>query len=274
MPFPYDATCSWGAGARFGPARLLEASHQVEWYDEETQGEPCRAGVCTLRPLEPVASGPEAYLSAVTRQVRAVLDADLVPVGIGGEHSITLGIVRALRQELGETFTVLQLDAHLDLRDSFQESRFSHACVMKRVLEAGLQVVQVGVRSGSSEEWDLARSGATTVFHAAQIVPAPPQTWIPKVLDSISTPGIYITVDLDGFDPSVIPGTGTPEPGGLGYWQGLALLRALARDHKVLGFDIVELDPLPGSRVSEMAAARLTYKLLGYCLAGDGNHGA
>ncbi|MBN1335667.1 MAG: agmatinase [Deltaproteobacteria bacterium] len=263
LPIPYDATCSWGVGARLGPARLLEASAQVEWYDEEIGRTPCAAGIVTLRPVEPRISGPEATLAAVEEAARQVVASGKIPVGLGGEHSITWGLVRAVRG-VHDPITVVQVDAHLDLRDTWQGSPWSHACVMRRILDDGVAVVQVGIRSSSEEEWDLVARRGLPVFRAREVVGRPGETWIPKVLESIRTEAVYLTVDLDGFDPSVVPGTGTPEPGGLGYGEGLALLRAVATSRRVVGFDVVELEPIPGSRVSEYAAARIVYKIMGY----------
>ena len=263
LPVPWDATCSWGVGARFGPARMLEASAQVEWHDEELGRSPCSAGIVTLRPVEPVVAGPEATLAAVETSARLVVAAGKVLVGLGGEHTVTWGLLQAVRA-FHEPVTVVQVDAHLDLRDTWQGSPWSHACVMRRVVEDGVPVVQVGVRSGSEEEWALSARRKLPVFRAREIVGRPGKTWIPRVLDAVRTEAVYLTVDLDGFDPSVVPGTGTPEPGGLGFWEGLALLRALASARRIVGFDVVELEPIPGSRVSEFAAARIAYKVMGY----------
>ncbi len=263
LPVPWDATCSWGTGTRLGPARLIEASAQVEWYDEELGRSPCDAGIVTLRPVEPVVSGPEATLAAVEAAARPVVAAGKVLVGLGGEHTVTWGLVQAIRA-FHEPITVVQVDAHLDLRDTWQGSRWSHACVMRRLVESGVPVVHVGIRSGSEEEWALVDRLGLPVLRAREIAGRPAETWIPRVLDAVRTDAIYLTVDLDGFDPSVVPGTGTPEPGGLGFWEGLALLRAVATARRIVGFDVVELEPVPGSRVSEFAAARIAYKIMGY----------
>ena len=261
LPVPYDATCSWGAGARFGPARLIEASAQVEWYDEELGRSPCSGGIVTLGPVEPVVSGPEATLAAVEAAARPAVAAGKVLVGLGGEHTVTWGLLQAVRS-VHPSVTVVQVDAHLDLRDTWQGSPWSHACVMRRIVDSGVPVVQTGIRSGSEEEWALAARLGLPVFRAREI--AGRIDWIPRVLDAIPTEEVYLTVDLDGFDPSVVPGTGTPEPGGLGFWEGLALLRAVASARRVVGFDVVELEPIAGSRVSEFAAARIAYKIMGY----------
>ena len=267
LPLPYDATCSYGAGARLGPQQILAASHQVEWYDEETDSEPWRQGICTLRPVEPVVSGPEAYLDEVFRiALRPVADGKTL-VGIGGEHSVTWALVRAVARRHKDV-TVLQIDAHLDLRVSYQGSPFSHASVMHRVRAAGIPAVQVGVRSGSRDEWERVRRGGLSVFTAAAIQHTPDAEWIAAVIDAIPTGEVYVTIDVDGFDPAVFPGTGTPEPGGLSWWQGLALLRAVSEQRHVVGFDVVEVSPRPGCLVTEYTAAKLIYRMMAYLVAG------
>lgn len=276
LPLPYDATCSYGVGCRFGPARILEASAQVEWYDEELDFSPCEAGICTLRPVDPLISGPEVYFGSISPLARAIIEGGKTLVGIGGEHSVTWGLYRGLVSASASgsapsRFTVVQIDAHLDLRETYQGSSSSHACVMRRILDDGTPVVHVGVRSGTEEEWNLVRERQLPCFPAREIVRLPDDEWIPRVLSAIGTHDVYLSIDLDGFDPSVLPGTGTPEPGGLGYWQGLALIRQIARRHRILAFDAVELEPIPGSRVSEFAAAKILYKTMGYILEGSGD---
>lgn len=263
LPLPYDATCSWGAGTRAGPGALLEASRQVEWYDEELDQETWRAGIATLRPVEPVVSAPEHYLASVRSTAMAVVEAGRFPVGLGGEHSVTAALVAAAAVR-HPGLAVLQVDAHLDLRESYQGSPHSHACVARRLHEAGHPLVQVGVRSGTASEWRFARRHAAGLFPAREIADAHPDSWVPRVIDALPPGPVYVTVDLDGFDPAVIPGTGTPEPGGLRWYPVLALLKAVARCRQVVGLDVVELDPRPGCRVSEFAAARLVYRVLGY----------
>lgn len=265
LPLPYDATCSYGVGTRFGPARILEASHQVEWYDEETGTEPGLEGVCTLRPVDPVLSSPDAYHDAVLEAARPALAEGKVLIGIGGDHSVSWGPIRAARERYPD-LAVVQIDAHLDLRDQYQGSQASHACILRRVVDGGIPTVQVGIRSGTREEWALVRERGLPVFRARDIVGAPPESWIPRVLAAIPSRHVYLTMDVDGFDPSVFPGTGTPEPGGLSWYQGLALVRALTEAHKVVAFDCVEVEPVPGSHVSEFAAAKLIYRVMAGCL--------
>jgi agmatinase len=267
LPMPFDGTCSYGVGTRFGPAACIAASHQVEWYDDELGIEACEAGIATLRAAEPAAGGPVQQIQAFEAQAAAVVAEGKTLVGLGGEHSVSYASYRALAQRW-PGLSVLQIDAHLDLRPSYQGTVASHASVMRRVHDAGATTVQVGVRSGSVEEWELVADRGLAVFRAQDIVPRPASVWIPQVLAALPPGPLFITVDLDGFDPSVIPGTGTPEPGGLGWWQGLALLRAVCAARPVVGLDVVELEPQAGSRISDFAAARLVYKLMGYVLQG------
>lgn len=267
LPLPYDATCSYGSGTRHGPDALLAASRQVEWYDEELGFSPAEAGIVTLRAVEPVVAGPGAYVEAVAAAARPVLAEGRTLVGLGGEHTVSLGLIEAAR-ERWDDLTVVQVDAHLDLRDRYQGSPFSHASVMRRVLDMGLPVVHVGARSGDEDEWGLVASRGLPCFRARELATRPVEDWVQAVVAAVRTPRVYLTVDLDGFDPSVIPGTGTPEPGGIGFWEGLRLFRALAAAREVVAFDVVELEPEPGSRVSEFAAAKITYKIMGYLAAG------
>ncbi len=267
LPMPYDATCSYGVGTRNGPAACIAASHQVEWYDEELGIEACEAGIVTLRAPDVVASGPVAQIEVFEAAAREVVQAGKTLVGLGGEHSVSFACYRAL-VERWPGLSVLQIDAHLDLRPEYHGTVASHAAVMRRMLEAGAPTVQVGIRSGSMEEWELVHEQGLAVFRAQDIAPRPASEWVPRVIEALPPGPVFVTVDLDGFDPSVIPGTGTPEPGGLGWWQGLALLRAVAAARPVVGFDLVELEPQAGSRVSDFAAARLAYKVMGYLLQG------
>lgn len=267
LPMPYDATCSYGVGTRHGPAAIIAASHQVEWYDEELGVEACEAGIVTLRAPDVVASGPVAQIEAFETAAGVVVGAGKTLVGLGGEHSVSYACFRALRARW-PGLSVLQIDAHLDLRPEYHGTVASHAAVMHRILADGARTVQVGIRSGSIEEWQLVAERGLSVFRAQDIAPRPAAEWVPQVVAALPPGPVFVTVDLDGFDPSVIPGTGTPEPGGLGWWQGLALLRAVCAARPVVGFDVVELEPQAGSRVSDFAAARLVYKMMGYVLAG------
>ncbi|MGQ9496148.1 MAG: agmatinase [Thermoanaerobaculaceae bacterium] len=266
---PYDLTTSYQPGARRGPIALLEASCHLETYDEELGLDLSELlQLETLAPIVPDTSGPEATMARIEEVARDVLQQGFFLVGVGGEHSVTLPLVKAVchhHPKLG----VLQLDAHADLREDFEGSPFNHACVMKRILDLGLPLAQVGVRSLSREEHELMKSrGVVTVF-APEATEAPLETWLPRILDALPEE-IYITVDLDVFDPAIMPSTGTPEPGGLFWNRALAILRAVCRAKRVVAFDVVELAPLPGFVAADFLAAKLLYKLLGYSFLGSG----
>jgi agmatinase len=268
LPLPYDLTTSYQPGARRGPLAILEASTHLETYDEELDRETWReVGIVTLPAVVPDTSGPAATMARIERIARGVVDGGRLLVGLGGEHSVTAPLVRAVRgrhPRLG----VLQLDAHADLRDTFEGSPLNHACVMHRILDDGVPIAQVGVRSLTGEERELIRArGICTVF-AAEAVGEPVGSWIGRVIDALPDE-VYVTVDLDAFDPAVMPATGTPEPGGLDWYRALAVLRAVARARRVVGFDVVELAPLPGLVAPDFLAAKLVYRLLGYAFPAD-----
>ncbi len=260
IPLPYDGTATWRTGARDGPAAIIEASQALELFDEQLLFSPCKVGIATLEPLEPDARGPEYQVAAVSRHLAPVIRDGKFPVALGGEHSLTLGCVEAFGEASApdEPLSVLQIDAHADLRDVYQNSRFSHACVMRRVLEK-CPVVQVGVRSFSEEEHEFMVQNGLETFTMDRIRSDP--GWIFKVVEALSG-RVYLTIDLDGLDPSICPGVGTPEPGGLDWHQVLDLLGALFSSRRVVGADVVECSPLPGHHSSEYLAARLVYKLV------------
>jgi len=256
IPVPYDGTSTWHKGADAGPRALLDASAAVELYDIETDREPWRAGVRTLPALECPAD-PEAMSEQVRETVAAVLAAGEMPVVLGGEHSVTIGAVNAVADRF-EDLTILQIDAHADTREEYEGSPHNHACVMARARER-CPIVQVGIRAVDAEEMpglDPAR-----VFWAHDIVGATDDSWIDRVV-ALLTSNVYVTIDLDAFDPSLVPATGTPEPGGLEWYPVNRLLRRVARSCRVVGFDVVELLPAEGQHASAFAAAKLVYRFL------------
>lgn len=258
IPVPYDATTSFGGGARNGPHAIITASRQVEFYDLELKDEVAfRIGMHTTDEVEPDSDSPQKTIARVSEVVAEVLEKGKFPVVLGGEHSVSLGPVSALTKKYPK-LSVLQLDAHGDLRDSYEGSRYNHACVMRRVRETVKgPVVQVGVRSMDKSEAEYIQKNRLqdyvfgTEFDSGKIA---------KLLSD----DVYITIDLDAFDPCEVPGVGTPEPGGLRWAQVLPLLRSVCSKKNVVGFDINELVPIPNTTQSEFLAAKLAYKLLCY----------
>lgn len=260
LPVPYDLTSTWQKGADRGPAALLDASQEVELYDIATRSEPWREGIATLAPILCDGS-PEELATLVNHAVTSILRRDQqpsLPVVIGGEHSVSIGAIQATAARY-DNLSVLQIDAHGDTRNSYEGSTHNHACVMARARECCDVTVAVGIRAIDASEAPGLDAGHT--FYARDIVGNADRSWIDQVVDAL-TDNVYITIDLDAFDPSVIPATGTPEPGGLGWYDVDALLRAVAARRNVVAFDVVELMPIPGHRASEFAAAKLVYQLI------------
>jgi agmatinase len=262
IPVPLEATVSYGGGTALGPAGLLRASAQVELYDELLDLEPYAYGILT-RPRVAVHGEITEVLERIEKAAAAEIEAGRLPVLLGGEHTVTLGALKALLKKRGPDFTVLTLDAHLDLRDEYEDSPYSHACVMRRALDLGLTVRHMGSRSCSTEEIELVRKLGLKPIWARQVHQDP--DWRQKALQDLSGP-IYISLDVDGLDPSIMPGTGTPEPGGLDWNQVSDWLAAACRGREVVGLDIVELAPQPGQALSDFTAARLLYRALGLAL--------
>ncbi|MCK4340227.1 MAG: agmatinase [Phycisphaerae bacterium] len=264
LPIPYEATTSFGAGTREGPRAIITASQQVELYDEELGRESIRAGVATLDPLEPDARGPEAMHQRVYTAARRIVRDGKFLIALGGEHGITSGLVRAVMTR-HKDLSVLQVDAHADLRDTYQGSPYSHACVMRRVHELGVPAVGVGIRNFSAEEARFIRREKKPLVTARACRAS--SSWIEEVVSQLSD-RVYVTIDIDGFDPAYAPGTGTPEPGGLDWYQVVDLLAAVARERQIVAADVVEVRPLPPSTVTEFLAAKLIYRLIGLVARG------
>lgn len=259
IPVPLEHSVSYGRGTAAGPAGLLEASLQLEAYDGE--GVPAYAGIYT-GPAVDCAVETAVALQQVENRVAAALAGGRVPVVLGGEHTVTLGAVRAFAAR-GEPFGVVQFDAHADLRDQYEENPFSHACVMRRIVELDIPVFQVGVRSLSVGEAVFRQDHAIAGYDAATLAQAPP----PRLALPPDFPArIYLTFDVDVFDPAVMPGTGTPEPGGLFWYEALRLIDGVLAGRRLVGFDITELAPVPGSHISEFTAAKLVYRLMAAAL--------
>jgi agmatinase len=260
---PYEHTSSYHAGSKEGPAAILRASHYVELYDEELGRETYRqGGVCTLPPLDFTGKVDEDAVALVEGRTARLLADGKFPVMLGAEHTVTLGAVRAFRKAFPR-LSVLQIDAHSDLRDAYEGNRYSHASVMARVHELGVPLVQVGIRAQCREEAELIRASADIhTLYAHQLRARPTAEWVEEAVRHL-TEDVYVTVDADGFDPSVVPAVGTPEPNGLTWHEGLALLRAACTARRVVGFDVVEVAPVPHSTISEYTLAKLVYKLIG-----------
>jgi len=258
LPVLYDLTSTYLPGSRRGPMAILEASTHLELFDEELEWEPFQVGFHTLDPLEAAASGPQDMLQEIETFADPVVQADKFPVLLGGEHSITLGAVRALKKKYSQ-MSFLQLDAHADLRDSYEGTPFSHACVGRRLVELG-PLVQVGIRSLTGEENLLIRGGRVKTFFWHRLGELP--QWEEEVCQALS-PQVYVTIDLDVLDPAIMPSVGTPEPGGLNWRAITGLLRRVAQQKRVVGFDVVELTPIPGLIAPDFLAAKLIYRFLG-----------
>ncbi len=261
IPVPYERTVSYGAGTARGPAAILEASGYVELYDEVLGEEPWRKGIHTA-PEVSSKDDPEAFLAELEERAAEVLADGKFPVFLGGEHSLTTAPVRAARDAF-EDLSVLQLDAHADLREEYHGSPWSHASVMRRVHELGIPVVPVGIRAVSPEEIGFIRAHDLPVFWSHWI--AHGEEWMDTALSAL-TETVYLTFDVDFFDPALIPATGTPEPGG-GFWhETMRFLGRVFREKRVVGMDVVELSPIDGFHAPDFVVARLVYRAIGYRL--------
>lgn len=259
LPVPYEGTVSYKHGTAQGPSAILDASQQVEWFDDELRGEFVAAGVATYPPVAPAAT-PQEEMARVKAAARRIVASGKFLLALGGEHSITSPLVEAVGEFHGP-LSVLQIDAHADLRDSYDGTRLSHACVMRRVLETAEGIVQVGIRNFSRQENDDCPRQVAN-FITPEVI-ASRRDWIDKALRPLGEK-VYLTIDIDGLDPAIAPGTGTPEPGGLTWRQTTDLLRALCTRRRVVAADIVEVRPIPPNHVTEFLAARLAYKIIAY----------
>lgn len=259
LPVPYDETSSYVKGADRGPAAILQASRAVELYDVETASEPWRRGVTTL-PALAFHGDPVELARRVAKEVGAILDRRQLPIVLGGEHSVSIGAIDAAADRFAD-LTVLQIDAHADTREEYEGSTHNHACVMARARER-CAIVQVGIRSVDAAEMPkLERDRVLFAHEIAGRAGAQRRAWIDRVVEKL-TDDVYVTIDLDAFDPSVVPATGTPEPGGLTWYEVTDLLAAVTSRRKVVAFDVVELCPMEGQHASAFTAAKLVYRLL------------
>lgn len=279
LPAPYEHTSSYILGSDHGPSAIIEASQQVELYDETLRCEPYRewGGVATARTLDLKGRVDGAAVQAIQDYVQPHVGKGKFLVTLTGEHTGALGAIRA-HAKTYPGMCVLQIDAHGDLRQAYQGNPFSHASVMARVVQDGLPLVQVGIRSISPEEIDLIeKTPRIKTFFAASILdPSGPYEgraarWIPEVVAACSGP-VYLTFDCDGLDAAIMPALGTPEPGGLGWYDTLALITALANGPGIVGMDISEIAPIEGMVAPQFGMARLIYRMLGRIRAGRRVH--
>ncbi len=262
LPVPFGGTVTYGGGTEGGPEAIRAASRQVELFDEETRREPYKAGLHAAPPLVYTGKDPGPLLDEVARRIRRYLEDGKFVVTVGGEHSISSGAVQAYAEAF-PGLVVVQLDAHSDLRESYQGSRHNHACAAARMREHA-RLIQIGIRSQSSEERDVIDRGLVEAVFAHEMAEG---GWEGRALGGIprNSP-VYVTIDLDYFDPSIMPSTGTPEPGGGEWYPTLRFLRRLAGQSRIVGFDVMELAPVPGRHAPDFLAARLIYKLLAYVI--------
>ena len=263
LPVPCDRTTSYGGGTRNGPHEILQASSHMELWDEEVGADVHGIGLFTLPEMELPFGELEPLMAEIQRVAGEVLARDKFLVTIGGEHSITPPLVAAAAAR-HRGLHVLQIDAHADLRETYMGTPHNHACAMWGSLKHA-ELTQVGIRSMSTEEAAAVRGLNTTVFYDHDMRRDP--DWITKVVASLGDP-VYITIDVDGFDPAIMPATGTPEPGGLSWYEMLALLRATIASRNVIACDVVELSPIPGMHAPNFLCAKLIYKILTYKFAG------
>ncbi|MDP4173853.1 MAG: agmatinase [Bacteroidota bacterium] len=261
---PFEKTVSYGHGTKNGPKGILEASHYVEFYDEELDRELAfEKGICSLTPIDFKNMSAKKSISFVYDKVIKLLDDGKFVVTLGGEHSLSLAPVKAHLEKF-ENLSILQFDAHSDLRQSYEGSIYSHASVMARVAELTKDIVQVGIRAQCIEESKFIKENNIKTFYARNIrLNKYGKNWEKEVLNSLKE-NVYISFDVDAFDPSFLPSTGTPEPGGLFWDETMNLLRMIGESRKIVGFDVVELAPVKNSHSSDFTAAKLVYKLLNY----------
>ena len=255
IPVPYDGTSTWVKGADRGPEALLDASANMELFDIETGAEVYKIGIHTCEPITEKKS-PDAMVAAVQAKCREMISKDKFVVTLGGEHSISIGAIYA-HQEKFDDLSILQLDAHTDLREEYEGSRNNHACVMARARENS-PIVQVGIRSMSEDE---VINTPKNVFFAHEM--RKNSEWMQQAIDKLRDQ-VYLTLDLDVFDPAYMPSTGTPEPGGMSYYEVLDFIKLLIQEKKLIGFDVVELCPNPDNKASDFLAAKLVYQILAF----------
>lgn len=267
IPVPFEATTSYITGTKNGPAAIIEASAYVELYDEELDGQVYKTGIHTDSDVQQSSDGQTSF-ARITERFKKALDDGKFPVGLGGEHSISFPAYRAFHDRF-DKLSVLQLDAHSDLRDQYEGTKYSHASVMRRIYELNPSIVQVGIRSQCIEEAEFIKRHNISTFYAHQIY----EKGFDEAIIGRLKPNVYVTIDVDFFDPAIMPATGTPEPGGFHWQQSLSFLKDVFCRRNVVGFDVVELSPIKGLVHPDFFVAKLIYKLLGYKFL-ETRHGA
>lgn len=266
LPLPYERTTTYIKGAKDGPSAIIDASGYLERFDDELNQETFKIGIHTMNSPDIGQLSSEEMVVKVSSLTLELLKANKFPVILGGEHSVSIGAVKAFK-EIYPNLSVLQLDAHYDLRDEYFGSKLNHGCVARRISEI-CPIIGVGTRSLSKEEKDFLAAqsnGRIKTVNVYDILEEP--MWKDRVSNNL-TENVYVTIDMDVFDPSLVPAVGTPEPGGIGWYETLDLLREIAKDKKIVGFDVVELCPIKGQVASDFLAAKLIYRLLGYIFSG------
>ena len=264
VPVPYDATSEWRSGSRHGPQAIIDASQYLELYDIDLKREISEVGICTLPDVEPLLSCPQDMIDRVYQVIGSLVQMDKFVVLLGGEHSLSLGAVRAYKEAFSG-LSVLQLDAHADLREEYLGTRYGQACVMRRILEL-CPISQVGVRSLSLEENRFMKQQDLTPFYTSAFVSDSGS--MDRILDSLNE-DVYITIDVDVLDPSIMPAVGTPEPDGMSWRQVVDIVRSVALHRHVVAFDMMEFCPQEGPNSCAFTLAKLAYKLIGCCLPGE-----
>lgn len=259
IPVPYESTVTYKGGTREAPRAIIQASENLELWDEELSRESYKIGIYTCEPFLCSSSGPEKAVEEIYNYVKQIIDPERFYIFLGGEHSISVGIVKAF-QEKYPSLSVLQLDAHADLRNTYQGTPYNHACVMRRIAQY-LSFVQLGIRSFSRQEAEYIKEKKIPHQSALEIITS--EQW-KKILDEKLTSNVYITLDVDVLDTSIMPSVGTPEPGGLDWYKILEILRYVFQRKKVVGVDIVEFSPIPGIVAPDFLIAKLVYKIIGY----------
>jgi agmatinase len=264
LPVPVDRTTSYVGGTRNGPHEILQASSHMELWDEEMRADVHGIGIYTLPEMELPFGEMEPLLDEIERVAYEIIGRDKFLVSLGGEHSITPPLVSAAARKY-PGMSVLQIDAHADMRDAYMGTRHNHACAMRRCLQHA-HLTQVGIRSLSTEEAEILPKLNTTVFYDASMRQDP--AWMDRVIESLAE-DVYISIDVDGLDPAIMPATGTPEPGGLSWAEITTLLRTVAARRRIVSADVVELSPIPGMVAPTFLCAKLIYKLLTYRFLAD-----